>query len=505
MNTPVTTASAPPHATAREWAGIGVLALALLLLAVDATVLDLAVPAISADLAPSTPQLLWIIDVYSFVLAGLLVVMGNLGDRIGRRRLLLIGAVGFGIASALAAWAVSPEMLIAARVLQGVAGATLMPATLGLIRSMFQDARQRTLAIGVWSAMAGGGAAAGPLVGGWLLEHFWWGSVFLVNLPVMLVLLALAPVLIPESRDPNPGRFDALSAVLSMLALVPVVYAVKETAAHGPAVAPLLVGLAGVLAGVLFVRRQRRLADPMLDLRLFALPRFRVAVFTNLLAVFALAGVLFFGSQYLQLVLGRSPLEAGLLMLPGLAASVFGSLAAAWLVRRWRAAVVLAGALVTTALGTAAFLLVDAVSGAEAFVLGFVGIGLGAGVAMTVAADLVVGSAPAERAGAAAAISETAYETGLALGVALLGSTVMAIFRRGLDLSLLPDDAVATASGSLSGAVEVARELPATVAQEFLSSAHQAFVSGIHLTVLGIVAVLLFAAYSAVRTKNTRA
>ncbi|MFE9788437.1 MFS transporter [Nocardia salmonicida] len=502
MNT--STALVPPRATPREWAGLGVLALALLLLAVDATVLDLAVPAISADLAPSTPQLLWIIDVYSFVLAGLLVVMGNLGDRIGRRRLLLIGAVGFGIASALAAWAISPEMLIAARVLQGVAGATLMPATLGLIRSMFQDARQRTMAIGVWSAMAGGGAAAGPLVGGWLLEHFWWGSVFLVNLPVMLVLLALAPLLIPESRDPNPGRFDALSALLSMLALVPVVYAVKETAAHGPTVSALLVGLVGVISAVLFVRRQRRLTDPMLDLRLFELPRFRVAVFTNLLAVFALAGVLFFGSQYLQLVLGRTPLQAGLLMLPGLAASVLGSLAAALLVRRWRATVVLAGALVVTALGTAAFLAVDVVSGAEAFVLGFVGIGLGAGVAMTVAADLVVGSAPAERAGAAAAISETAYETGLALGVALLGSTVMAIFRRGLDLSLLPDDAVATASGSLSGAVEVAAELPAAAAQEFLSSANQAFVSGIHLTVVGIVAVLLFAAYSAVRTKTTR-
>ncbi|MFD6398724.1 MFS transporter [Nocardia sp. NPDC060249] len=502
MNTP--TVLTPPRATPREWAGLGVLALALLLLAVDATVLDLAVPAISADLAPSTPQLLWIIDVYSFVLAGLLVVMGNLGDRVGRRKLLLIGAVGFGIASALAAWAVSPEMLIAARVLQGIAGATLMPATLGLIRSMFQDPRQRTVAIGVWSAMAGGGAAAGPLVGGWLLEHFWWGSVFLVNLPVMLVLLALTPLLIPESRDPNPGRFDALSALLSMLALVPVVYAVKETAAHGPAAGALLVGLVGVVSAVLFVRRQRRLTDPMLDLRLFELPRFRVAVFTNLLAVFALAGVLFFGSQYLQLVLGRTPLEAGLLMLPGLVASVLGSLAAAWLVRRWRAALVLAGALVVTAIGAAAFLAVDAVSGAEAFVLGFVGIGLGAGVAMTVAADLVVGSAPEERAGAAAAISETAYETGLALGVALLGSTVMAIFRRGLDVSLLPDEAVAAASGSLSGAVEVAGELPAAVAAEFLSSANQAFVSGIHLTVLGIVAVLLFAAYSAVRTKTTR-
>ncbi|PWV76356.1 DHA2 family multidrug resistance protein-like MFS transporter [Nocardia neocaledoniensis] len=503
MNAPVTQV-APARASTRDWAGLAVLALALLLLAVDATVLDLAVPAISADLAPSTPQLLWIIDVYSFVLAGLLVVMGNLGDRIGRRRLLLLGAVGFGVASALAAWSVSPEMLIAARVLQGVAGATLMPATLGLIRSMFQDARQRTLAIGVWSAMAGGGAAAGPIVGGWLLEHFWWGSVFLVNLPVMVVLLMLAPVLIPESRDPHPGRFDLLSAVLSMLALVPVVYAVKETAAHGPSPVVLVVGVLGLLAGVLFVRRQRRLADPMLDLRLFALPRFRIAVFTNLLAVFALAGVLFFGSQYLQLVLGRSPLEAGMVMLPGLAASVFGSLAAAWLVRRWRAAVVLAGALVVTALGTAAFLAIDAASGVEAFVLGFVGIGVGAGVAMTVSADLVVGSAPEERAGAAAAISETAYETGLALGVALLGSTVMAVFRGGLDLSLLPDDLVATASGSLSGAVAAASELPGSVGAEFLTSVNESFVSGIHLTVVGIVAILLLAAFAALRARSAR-
>ncbi|APE32670.1 MFS transporter [Nocardia mangyaensis] len=507
MNTPVTTPEpgvAPPRATARDWAGLAVLALALLLLAIDATVLDLAVPAISADLAPSTPQLLWIIDVYSFVLAGLLVVMGNLGDRIGRRKLLLIGAAGFGIASALAAWAGSPEMLIAARVLQGVAGATLMPATLGLIRSIFQDPRQRTVAIGVWSAMAGGGAAAGPLVGGWLLEHFWWGSVFLVNLPVMAGLLVLAPLLIPESRDPHPGRFDAFSAVLAMLALVPVVYAIKETAAHGLDLGVLVIGLVGVGAGMAFTRRQRRLADPMLDLRLFALPRFRVAVLTNMLAVFALAGVLFFGSQYLQLVLGRSPLDAGLLMVPGLVASVVGSLTAALLVRRWRAVVVLGGALVVTALGAAAFFAVDASSGAGAFVLGFTGIGLGAGVAMTVSADLVVGSAPAERAGAAAAISETAYEVGLALGVAVLGSTVMAVFRRGLDLSALPGELSATASDSLSSAVDAVDALPPSAAGEFLSSVHESFVSGIHLTVLGMVAVLLFAAITAVRTKTPR-
>ncbi|MFI9507639.1 MFS transporter [Nocardia sp. NPDC052566] len=498
-------AVAPPRATPRTWAGLAVLALALLLLAVDATVLDLAVPAISADLAPTTPQLLWIIDVYSFVLAGLLVVMGNLGDRIGRRRLLLIGAVGFGLASAIAAWAVSPEMLIAARVLQGVAGATLMPATLGLIRSMFLDPRERTMAISVWAAMAGGGAAAGPLLGGWLLEHFWWGSVFLVNLPVMLVLIALGPLLIPESRDPNPGRFDLPSAALSMLALIPFVYAVKETAAHGVSPVKLVIGAFGVLAGVLFVRRQRRLDHPMLDLKLFALPRFRTAVLTNLLSVFALAGVLFFGSQYVQLVLGHSPLEAGLLLLPGLAASVFASLAAAWMMRRWRPGMVLGGALTTAALGAVLYLWLspDAATSTTPFILGFLLIGAGVGVALTVSSDLVVSSAPVERAGAAAAVSETAYETGIALGVAVLGSVVMAIFRNGIDLTQVPADRVTAASESLGGATTFAAELPETAADAFLTSVHEAFVAGIHVAAIGTAVIMLLAALIAFRLRTT--
>ncbi len=498
--------NAPPRAGAREWVGLSVLALALLLLAVDATVLDLAVPAISADLAPTTPQLLWIIDVYSFVLAGLLVVMGNLGDRIGRRRLLLLGAAGFGAASMLAAWAFTPEMLIAARVLQGVAGATLMPATLALIRSMFLDPRQRTVAIAVWSAMAGGGAAAGPLLGGWLLEHYWWGSVFLVNVPVMLVLIGLGPVLIPESRDPRPGRFDLLSAVLSMLALVPVVYAVKEFAAHGPSVRVAVLGGLGLLAGVWFVRRQRRLAQPMLDLALFALPKFRTAVLTNLLAVFALAGVLFFGSQYLQLVLGRSPLQAGLLLLPGLSAGMIASLAAAWLVRRLRPGTVLGGALITAAAGAALFGLLgpDATTSTTPFVLGFLLIGAGVGVALTVSSDLVVGSAPPERAGAAAAVSETAYETGVALGVAILGSVVMAIFRNGIDPTHVPGDRMESASESLGAATAFARELPEAAGRAFLASVHESFVSGIHFAAVGTTSILLLAAVVAFRLRRAR-
>ncbi|MCU1640965.1 MAG: Galactose-proton symporter [Nocardia sp.] len=494
------------RATLRDWAGLGVLALALLLVSVDATVLDLAVPAISSDLAPTTPQLLWIIDVYSFVLAGLLITMGTLGDRIGRRRLLLIGAAAFGLASAFAAFAVNPEMLIAARVLQGLAGATLMPSTLGLIRSMFTDARQRTIAISVWGAMAGSGAAIGPLLGGWLLEHFWWGSVFLVNLPVMALLLVLGPFLVPESKDPNPGRFDLASAGLSMLALIPIVYAVKEFAAHGPSLNQLIAAGIGVLAGVLFIRRQRSLEAPLIDLTLFRIPPFRAAVLANLLSIFALAGVLFFGSQYLQLVLGRAPLQAGLLLIPGTVGSMVGSLGAAWLVQRWRPVSVLAGSLVTAAVGASLFWLLRADPSASVlpFIMGFLLIGLGVGVALTLSADMIVSTAPAARAGNAAAISETALETGVALGVAVLGSGVMAAFRHGLDLSTVPAAHTGAARESLGGAVETARGLPEADATSLLNAAHTAFVDGIHLAATGTTLILLVTAVITYRAATSK-
>ncbi|MCX5045062.1 MFS transporter [Aldersonia sp. NBC_00410] len=494
------TAPTAVHARAgvREWAGLVVLAFAVLLIAIDATVLDVALPFISADLAPSSPQLLWIIDVYSFVLAGLLVTMGSLGDRIGRRRLLLIGAAGFGLASLLAAFAVSPMMLIAARALQGIAGATLMPATLGLIRAIFADARQRVTAIAVWSAMAGGGAAVGPLVGGWLLEHFWWGSVFLVNIPLMLVLIVLGPMLIPESRDPNPGRFDIPSALLSMATMLPIVYAIKETAAHGPSITLAMIGLVGIGAGVAFAQRQRILEQPMIDLRLFRRPRFRTAVGTDFLSVFALAGVLFFGAQYLQLVLGNSPLQAGLLMLPGTATSVLASLLGAWLLRRYRVGAVLAGAVALSAIGAAIMLGTSADSGAGVFVVGFVLIGAGVGIALTTTSNLVVSSVPTARAGAASAVAETAYELGTASGVAILGSIVMGVFRRGLDTGALTS-AQAGAAETLGGAHAVAAELadPAP----FVESMQHTFVSGMHVAAAITVVVLVIAAISAARLR----
>ncbi|MDQ1179908.1 MFS transporter [Rhodococcus sp. SORGH_AS_0301] len=480
----------PAGATRRDWLGLVVLAGAVMLIAVDGTVLDIALPFLSADLRPSSTELLWIIDVYSFVLAGLLVTMGTVGDRIGRRRLLLIGAVGFGLSSVLAAFAVDPAMMIAARVLQGISGATLMPATLGLIRTMFQVRRERTLAIGVWGAMAGGGAAAGPLVGGWLLEHFWWGSVFLINVPIMIALVVVGPFTIPESKDPEPGRFDVPSAALSILAIVPVVYAIKETAAHGPHPSMIPVALVGLAAGTVFVRRQGRLAAPMIDLMLFAQRRFSTAVATNLLSVFALAGVLFFGSQYLQSVLGTSPLEAGLIMLPGTATSIVASLAAAHLVRRWEAGTVLAVGLGVSAAGALLLTRLGQTDGIAVFMASFVLVGVGAGLALTLTSDLVVASVPAPRAGAASAISETAYELGIALGVALLGSVVMAVFRGGIDTSALDPDTASGARETIGEAVSLARTLPADLGDALTSSAGAAFVDGMHVAAVATAIVL---------------
>ena len=263
---------APSRAGRREWIGLGVIAIACMLYVMDLTVLHLAIPAISADLQPSSTQLLWIIDIYGFVVAGSLITMGTLGDRIGRRRLLMIGAAAFGAASVLAALSTSAEMLIGTRALLGIAGATIAPSTLSLIRNMFLDPDQRTRAIAVWITSFSVGAAVGPLLGGLVLEFFWWGAAFLINVPVMLLLLILGPRLLPEFKDPTAGRLDIASAALSLVAILTVIFGLKQFAQEGIgwlAVASLALGLA---IGVAFVRRQRRLDDPLIDLGLFRVP-----------------------------------------------------------------------------------------------------------------------------------------------------------------------------------------------------------------------------------------
>ncbi|WP_232247331.1 MFS transporter [Kitasatospora azatica] len=461
--------------------------LAVLLVAVDATVLVLAIPSITETLAPSATQLLWIGDSYSFVLAGLLVGMGALSDRIGRRRLLLVGATAFGAASLLAAYAPSAGWLIAARALLGVAGATIMPSTLSLIRALFPDARERARAIGIWGAAATAGAAGGPLLGGLLLEHFWWGSVFLLNLPILVLLLVLGRWLLPESRDPEPGSFDLPSVLLSMTGLIALVYAIKEAAAHGPAHWQVpATAVLGALALWRFVRRQLRLTAPLLDVRLFTDRRFTAAVLGALIAIFGMGGVVFFSSQYLQLVRGYSPLTAGLAELPGFVAAMAASMLTARLGRAIGARGALVGGLAVLglALGVLGWIRQDTSYLVLATV--FVGVGAAEGLVYTLSSDLVLTAAPAEKSGAASAVSETAYELGTALGIALFGSVLTAVYASTLTAPAGLDPAVAAKAGeSLGGAVEAARTLPGETGAALAEAARAAFVRG-----LGLASVL---------------
>lgn len=428
---PMTTTTTPP-ATTRSWAALGILTLAVLLLAIDGTVLALAVPALTADLNPTATQLLWIGDIYSFALAGLLVTMGNLADRIGRKRLLLIGSVGFGLSSLLAAFAATPEMLIAARVILGISGATIMPSTLAIVRHIFTEPRLRTRAIAVWAAGATAGAAVGPIVGGVLLEHFHWGSVFLINVPIMVLVLVGGLVLLPESKDPNASRLDLLSAVLSFTAIVTIVYAIKHVFATGFDWTVPAGVLLGAVAGWLFVRRQRRLTRPLIDVTLFRSRAFSGAVMANTVSIFALVGLLFFFSQYLQLVRELGPLQAGLVELSAtVAAMVVIALAGFLLGRLGRGRAISVG-LALGAVGMAVLAAAEGLSGLIGIIAGFAIVGFGAGLAMTLTTDAVVSAAPRERAGAASSIAETAYELGAALGIAILGSVQIALYRANL-------------------------------------------------------------------------
>jgi MFS transporter, DHA2 family, multidrug resistance protein len=479
----VTEAATPVRAGRREWVGLAVLALPCLLYAMDLTVLNLAVPHLSADLRPSSAQLLWIVDIYGFMVAGSLVTMGTLGDRIGRRRLLLVGAAAFALCSLLAAYSRSAEMLIAARALLGVAGATLAPSTLSLIRNMFLDPKQRTAAIGVWISAFSLGGAIGPLAGGLLLEWFWWGSVFLLAVPVMGLLLAVGPLLLPEFRDPDAGRPDLPSAALSLVAILAVIYGLKELAQDGPGWRPAVSVLGGLALGVVFVRRQRRLADPLLDLRLFRVRAFSAALTTNVLSFFVGFGTLLFIAQYLQLVLGLSPLEAGLWLLPSSCGFIAGSLLTPLLVRRLSPRFVMAGGLVVAGLGFGLFTQLHSASGLAVLVAGSVVFSLALSPVDTLATDLSVGVAPPERAGAASAIAETSGELGGALGIALLGVVGTAAYRgrmAGCCLDGVPAEAARAARDTLGGAVGAAGQLPGHTGTALLDAAREAFTQGLH-------------------------
>jgi DHA2 family multidrug resistance protein-like MFS transporter len=443
MNTP-----AAAKATRREWIGLGVIALPCMLYSMDLTVLNLALPALAADLEPSAVELLWIVDIYGFLVAGALITMGTLGDRIGRRRLLLIGAAVFGVASVLAAFSASAEMLIATRALLGVAGATLAPSTFSLIRNMFHDPHERTVAISVWITSYSAGAAIGPLLGGALLQYFWWGSVFLLAIPVMVLLLVLGPALLPEYRDPNAGRIDLASAALSLFAVLALIFGLKQAAQYGFSVLSMLAIFIGTSLAALFVRRQARLAHPLIDLRLFRAPAFSVSLAVYMLGTFVAFGIFVFMTQYLLLVLEMTPLEAGLWTVPFALGFIAGSMVAPRLVRALRAADVMAGGLALAAFGFLLITQASRVDGPALVVAGMVLQSIGLAPVFTLTNDLIMSAAPPERAGAASGISETSSELGGALGIALFGSLATAVYGAALDPSTVAQALELTAAVS---------------------------------------------------------
>ncbi|NGO07711.1 MFS transporter [Streptomyces sp. HC44] len=505
-NSTTATTDPAPLAGRREWFATGVLMLPLLLVGMDVSVLYFAIPDISADLEPSGTQQLWIFDMYAFVLAGLLMTMGSLGDHIGRRRLLLIGAAAFGAASLVAAYANSAETLIAARAVLGIGGATLMPSTMALIRTMFTDQAQRAKAIGLWSGVMTAGIALGSVMSGFLVQHFWWGSVFLVNLPAMVLLLILGPILLPESRDPAPGRFDLLSVPLSMAAVLPVIYGLKEISSEGWNVRYVMSVTVGLLFAALFVHRQRTTASPMISPELFRGRGFAPAVSLNLLAMFAMMGSAYFTTQYLQSVLGKSSMEAALWgLLPSALVGVAAPLSAQMVQRGVNRAYVVSGGFVLaacgygmlTAAGTDSLWLV--LGGAAVIASGIV-------VVMSQTMDLALSTVPVEKSGTASSVLETGTEFGGALGMAVLGSIGAAVYRHDIPASA-PDAAHET----LGGALAVAGQLPGRTGEALVTAAREAFTSGMQAAAIAATVLLLGAAALAsvtlrwVRVRDTEA
>ncbi|MFE9016610.1 MFS transporter [Streptomyces cyaneofuscatus] len=489
---------------ANRWVVLVVLCLSLLVVALDATVLHVAVPSVTEDLRPSATGLLWIVDAYPLVCASLLILFGTLGDRIGRRRVLLIGYALFGVASLLAATADTPAVLIAARALLGVGGAMIMPATLSILRQVFPDRRERALAIGVWTAVAAVGAATGPVVGGFLVEHFWWGSVFLINIPLMAVILPLGRWLLPESRGADDGPWDVLGALTAAAGVLGVVLGVKRLGGAAGlldpvALVPLALGLALL---ILFVRRQKRRTHPLIDIAMFARPAFSTAVGCIVLAMLALVGLQLIAVQYLQLVLGLSPLETGLRLLPLTFAAMAAGATGSYTLRRVGPRRMVGWGFVLTASSVLLLTSMGHHDRPALLTCAFVLLGFGLQTTLFGAYESMLSDAPAERAGGAAAIGETSYQLGAGLGIALLGSVMNAAYAPGL-ASLrdqgVPARAGAEASHSLGEAYQVAAQLGGPTGELLRSTARHAFVGGLHITLFVSAGLLLLGALAALR------
>lgn len=497
------TPSLAPAAGARAWVGLGLLALPTLLIGLEVTLLHLILPALAMDLRPTSAQTLWIVDIYGFMIAGFLIAMGALGDRLGRRRLMMIGAAGFAAASLIAAFSTSATMLIAARAALGVAGATLMPSTLALIGNLFLQPRQRALAIGIWASMLALGMAAGPVVGGALLMHYGWGAAFLIAVPVVFLLIVAAPFLLPEYRATRQGRLDSASVVLSLAGLLPIIYGIKQIATRGTHAAAVCAIAAGVVFLALFLRRQRRLASPLIDLRLFANRAMSAALCVLLVGLAGVGGTLLMVTQYLQLVAGLSPLVAGLWLMPPALFMLTAGIGAPLLARRFRPGVLISLALLLSAVG---YLMLAHLAGdgieVSWVITSFSLVYLGLGTLAALGTDLVVGNAPAEKAGAAAALSETVQELGLAVGIATLGSVSSLVYRWQI-AARVPDELPPDVREALTDSLT--RSLAHGLPSGLLEQARDAFVTGFTVaTAVCAIAVGLLVPLAAVMLRHVR-
>lgn len=496
------TVSTPRRAGARAWGALVVLMLPVLLVSIDITALNFALPEIAKALQPTATQQLWIVDAYSLVLATLLVAMGNLGDRVGRRRLLLIGATGFAIVSVLAAFAPTAELLIAARAAIGLFGATLMPATLALLRTIFLDRQQRRLAVAIWATAFSVGSAAGPVVGGALLAHFHWGAIFLIAVPVLLPLLVLAPLLVDESRDPAPGPIDLVGIALSMLALGGLAAGIKEIAAAGADPVGIALVVLSVLAGWVFVRRMRRVSQPMLDIGLFRVPKFSGALLVNMLSVVALTGFLFFVTQHLQLVEAMPVLDAALVLVPGVIAMIVSGLLVVRVVRHVDPGIVVVVALASSVSAYGMLAVLGEGVTITGIAIAFALLGLGIGAAETISNDLILTAVPPAKAGAASALSETAYEFGAVLGTTVLGGLLTAVYRATLVVPAGTDAATAAAARETLGGAVAVTEGGGAAGARLLEAARTAFDHGVIATSISGAVLMLLAmvvAWSALR------
>jgi EmrB/QacA subfamily drug resistance transporter len=499
------TGSGEEHqAHTRRWLVLGVMCLSLLLIVMDNTIVNVALPTLQRDLDASTTQLQWVVDAYILVFAGLLLTMGSLGDRFGRRGALAIGLSVMGTASILSSFADSADQLIATRALMGVGGAMIMPATLSIITNVFTDRRERAQAIAIWSATAGAAVAIGPVTGGWLLEHFWWGSVFLVNVPVVVVALVLGQLFVPTSRDPSAPPIDVPGALLSIAGLVVLVWAIIE--GPGGWTDPEILGafaLAAVLLGV-FIVWERRVRFPMLDMSFFRNPRFSAASGAIMLTFFAMFGSLFLLTQFLQSILGYTPLEAGIRLLPMAGVMLVISPLSAKVVERIGSKIVVATGLTVGALGLVIASRLTAGASYPEVLVALVVLAAGLALVMPPATESIMGSLPLAKAGVGSAVNDTTRQVGGALGVAVLGSVMSSTYGprvseaiSGLPLSSEQATAIHDQIGAaMRAAAEIGgpagRALADVASRGFADGMSTAFVIGAAALVLGATIVALF-------------